>query len=118
MHPDADYYASTDITNKGIEWVRSQCSLRRINHFFYYSAIGTHGPFRCPRRRATDTKASSTRAGTRSEGNTGPAAQNGHRPRGHGTRPKATRDSGMGPADSRWKKVFARYMEMYPLLPR
>ena len=28
LHPGPDYYASTDITDKAIEWVRSQHSLR------------------------------------------------------------------------------------------
>ena len=48
-YPDANYYASTDITDKGIEWVRAQHSLAPNKPFFvYYSAIGTHGPFQVP----------------------------------------------------------------------
>ena len=49
LHPDANYYASTDMTDKAIEWLRSQHSLAPGKPFFvYYSAIGTHGPFQVP----------------------------------------------------------------------
>ena len=51
MHPDPDYYASTDITDKAILWLRSQRSLAPDKPFFvYYSAIGTHGPFQVPEK--------------------------------------------------------------------
>jgi arylsulfatase A-like enzyme len=49
LHPGPNYYASTDITDKAIDWVHSQRSLAPDKPFFvYYSAIGTHGPFQVP----------------------------------------------------------------------
>ena len=42
MRPDAGYYASTDITDKAMLWLRSQRSLAPDKPFFvYYSGIQT-----------------------------------------------------------------------------
>ena len=46
-----DYYASTDITDQAILWLRSQQSLAPDKPFFaYYAALGTHGPFQVPEK--------------------------------------------------------------------
>ena len=64
---EPDYHVSTDITDKAIVWVRSQQSLTPDKPFFiYYAAAGRTIRIMCPRNGSTNTRASSTRAGTRS----------------------------------------------------
>ena len=115
MHPDADYYASTDITDKGIEWVRSQCSLAPDKPFFvYYSAIGTHGPFQVPETWRDRYK------GKFDQGWDEVRKETLARQLKLGVVPPGTELAPKPPGIQEWdgltadeKKVFARYMEIY-----
>ena len=115
VHPDADYYASSDITDKGIEWVRSQQSLAPDKPFFvYYSAIGTHGPFQVPEKwrdkykgkfdQGWDQVRKETLARQLELGVVFPGTELAPKPPGIQEWDDLTADE---------KKVFARYMEIY-----
>ena len=103
MHPDADYYASTDITDKAILWLRSQRSLAPEKPFFvYYSAIGTHGPFQVPETLARPLQGQvRSGLGRGAQGNVGQADRAGGRAPGHRSGAQAAGNPGMGRADRR-----------------
>ena len=115
LHPDANYYASTDITDKGIEWVRSQRSLAPDKPFFvYYSAIGTHGPFQVPESWRDRYK------GKFDQGWDQVRKETLARQLKMGVVPQGTELAPKPPGIQEWdgltadeKKVFARYMEIY-----
>ncbi len=115
VHPDADYYASSDITDKGIEWVRSQHSLAPDKPFFvYYSAIGTHGPFQVPEKWRDKYK------GKFDQGWDQVRKETLARQIKLGVVPPGTELAPKPPGIQEWddltadeKKVFARYMEIY-----
>ena len=115
LHPDPNYYASTDITDKAIDWVRSQHSLAPDKPFFvYYSAIGTHGPFQVPEKwrnkykgkfdQGWDQVRKETLARQIKMGVVPPGTDLAPKPAGIQEWDKLTPDE---------KKVFARYMEIY-----
>ena len=115
LHPDANYYGSTDITDKAIEWVRSQHSLAPDKPFFvYYSAIGTHGPFQVPEKwrnkykgkfdQGWDQVRKETLARQIKLGVVPPGTDLAPKPAGIQEWDQLTADE---------KKVFARYMEIY-----
>ncbi len=115
LHPAADYYASTDITDKAIDWVRSQHSLAPDKPFFvYYSAIGTHGPFQVPENwrdrykgkfdQGWDQVRKETLARQLKMGVVPPGTELAPKPPGIQEWKELTADE---------KKVFARYMEIY-----
>ena len=115
VHPDADYYASSDITDKGIDWVRSQHSLAPDKPFFvYYSAIGTHGPFQVPEKWRDKYK------GKYDQGWDQARKETLARQIKLGVVPPGTELAPKPPGIQEWddltadeKKVFARYMEIY-----
>ena len=115
LHPNSNYYASTDITDKAIEWVRSQHSLAPDKPFFvYYSAIGTHGPFQVPEKwrdrykgkfdQGWDQVRKETLARQLKMGVVPPGTDLAPKPPGIQEWDKLSADE---------KKVFARYMEIY-----
>ena len=115
LHPDPNYYASTDITDKAIDWVRSQHSLAPDKPFFvYYSAIGTHGPFQVPEKwrdkykgkfdQGWDQVRKETLARQIKMGVVPPGTELAPKPPGIQEWDQLTPDE---------KKVFARYMEIY-----
>ena len=115
LHPGADYYGSTDITDKAIDWVRSQHSLAPDKPFFvYYSAIGTHGPFQVPENwrdrykgkfdQGWDQVRKETLARQLKMGVVPPGTELAPKPPGIQEWEELTADE---------KKVFARYMEIY-----
>ena len=115
LPPDPNYYASTDITDKAITWVRSQQSLAPDKPFFvYYSAIGTHGPFQVPEKwrnkykgqfdQGWDQVRRETLARQIKLGVVPPDTKLAPKPEGIQEWDQLTADE---------KKVFARYMEIY-----
>jgi hypothetical protein len=118
LPPDPNYYASTDITDKAITWVRSQQSLAPDKPFFvYYSAIGTHGPFQVPENwrnkyrgqfdQGWDQVRRETLARQITLGVVPPDTKLAPKPEGIQDWDALTADE---------KKVFARYMEIGPPL--
>ena len=64
--PEEGYHFMGDMTDKAINWVRSQKSLMPDKPFFAYFAPGAvHAPHHVPANGRTSTRAASTRAGTR-----------------------------------------------------
>ncbi len=113
---DPNYYASTDMTNKAIEWVRSQHSLAPDKPFFvYYSAIGTHGPFQVPEEWRNKYKGKFDQGWDQVRKETlARQIKMGVVPPGTDLAPKP--DPGIQDWDTLTpdeKKVFARYMEIY-----
>ncbi len=115
LPPDPNYYASTDITDKGINWVRSQHSLAPDKPFFvYYAAAGTHGPFQVPENwrnrykgkfdQGWDQVRKETLARQIKMGIVPPGTELAPKPPGIQEWDELTADE---------KKVFARYMEIY-----
>ncbi|MFZ0917351.1 MAG: arylsulfatase [Candidatus Udaeobacter sp.] len=112
---DPNYYASTDITDKAILWLRSQRSLAPDKPFFvYYSAIGTHGPFQVPDSwrdkykgkfdKGWDQVRKETLDRQIKLGVVPPGTELAPKPEGIQEWDQLTADE---------KKVFARYMEIY-----
>ena len=112
---DPDYYASTDITDKAIQWLRSQQSLAPDKPFFvYYAGLGTHGPFQVPADwrdkykgefdKGWDQIRKETLARQIEMGVVPPDTQLAPKPPGIQEWDDLTADE---------KKVFARYMEIY-----
>ena len=98
-----DYYASTDLTDKAITWVRSQHSLAPDKPFFvYYAAAGNHAPFQVPEKWRNRYKGKFDQGWDQvRRGNPGAPDQAGSRSPGHEARAQARRNSGMGSADAR-----------------
>ncbi len=112
---DPNYYASTDLTDKAILWLRSQRSLAPDKPFFvYYSAIGTHGPFQVPDSwrdrykgkfdKGWDQVRKETLERQIKLGVVPPGTELAPKPAGIQEWDQLTADE---------KKVFARYMEIY-----
>ena len=112
---DPDYYASTDITDQAILWLRSQQSLAPDKPFFtYYAALGTHGPFQVPEKwrdkykgkfdQGWDQVRKDTLARQIELGVVPPDTELAPKPGGIQEWDELTADE---------KKVFARYMEIY-----
>ena len=112
---DPDYYASTDITDQAILWLRSQQSLAPDKPFFaYYAALGTHGPFQVPEKwrdkykgkfdQGWDQVRKETLARQIELGVVPPGTELAPKPGGIQEWDELTADE---------KKVFARYMEIY-----
>ena len=115
LQHDPNYYASTDLTDKAILWLRSQRSLAPDKPFFvYYSAIGTHGPFQVPEKwrdkykgkfdQGWDQVRKETLARQIKLGVVPPDTKLAPKPAGIQEWDQLTADE---------KKVFARYMEIY-----
>ncbi len=115
MPNDTNYYASADLTDKAIAWVRAQHSLAPDKPFFvYYSAIGNHAPFQVPKEwrnnyngmfdQGWDQVRKETLARQIKMGIVPPGTQLAPKPPGIQDWDQLTPDE---------KKVFARYMEIY-----
>ncbi len=115
MQPDADYYASTDITDKAILWLRSQRSLAPTKPFFvYYSAIGTHGPFQVPETWRDRYKGKFDQGWDQVRRETlARQLEMGVVPPGTDLAPKPPGIQEWDDLTAEEKKVFARYMEIY-----
>ena len=99
--------------------MRSQHSLAPDKPFFvYYSAIGTHGPFQVPEKWRDKYKGKFDQGWDQVRKETlARQIKMGVAPPGTELQP-SRRESGMGELTADEKKVFARYMETMPPLPR
>ncbi len=112
---DPDYYASTDLTDKAITWVRSQHSLAPDRPFFvYYAAAGNHAPFQVPENWRNRYK------GKFDQGWDQVRKETLERQIKLGVVPPDTKLAPKPDGIQEWdqltpdeKKVFARYMEIY-----
>ena len=112
---DPDYYASTDLTDKAITWVRSQHSLAPDKPFFvYYAAAGNHAPFQVPEKWRNRYK------GKFDQGWDQVREETLERQIKLGVVPPDTKLAPKPDGIQEWdrltpdeKKVFARYMEIY-----
>ena len=112
---DPDYYASTDLTDKAITWVRSQHSLAPDKPFFaYYAAAGNHAPFQVPEKWRNRYK------GKFDQGWDQVRKETLERQIKLGVVPPDTKLAPKPDGIQEWdqltpdeKKVFARYMEIY-----
>ena len=115
MHPHADYYASTDITDKAIEWVRP--SVRWLPTSRFSSTTPPSAPTARSKFQtsgATGTKASSTRVGIRCERKRWPGRSKwASCLPGTDLAPKPAGIQEWDQLTADEKKVFARYMEIY-----
>ena len=112
---DPNYYASTDLTDHAITWLRSQHSLAPDKPFFvYYSAIGTHGPFQVPESWRNKYKGRFDRGWDQVRRETlARQIELGVVPQDTKLAPKPGGIQEWDQLTADEKKVFARYMEIY-----